>query len=303
MRRKLAAASAAVAVSAALVGAQAVSAAPSPANGAFANRTRAAGLKKARVAPCPADMVSIRNQYCVDRYEAAIADKNSGKLVSPYYSANPLLARRDAADWQKRRKRTGPHALRSLPLPDLPAAQRAESFSPIAVSRRGLTPSAYVDLYVARKACAAASKRLCTHVEWMTACRGAARTRQPYGEKYEPARCNVSRRLHPASVLHSPGEFGGTDPRLSTIKDDGFALLMKTGSLDDCASRWGEDAAYDMVGNLDEWVDNPRGTFLGAFYAREMPWGCDARIDIHSADYYDYSTGFRCCKDALPAKG
>lgn len=244
-------------------------------------------------------MVRVGSALCVDRYEAHIVDRRSGHATSPYYSANPLLAVRDHAEWVKRSQRTGPYRMHDFALPPLPEFQRETEFVPVARSEPDVLPSAYVDYYVARKACANADKRLCTHDEWLSACRGSERRRYPYGLQYEPGRCNVTRGLHPASVLHTPGDFGGTDPRMNLVSDARLALLLRTGTLDECVSPWDDDGIYDMVGNLDEWVEDPRGTFLGGFYARDMPWGCDARIDIHSADYYDYSTGFRCCRDAL----
>jgi hypothetical protein len=51
-----------------------------------------------------------------------------------------------------------------------------------------------------------------------------------------------------------------------------------------------------MAGNLDEWIEDPGGTFVGGFYARDTALGCAARIEIHSPDYYDYSLGARCCR-------
>jgi hypothetical protein len=51
-----------------------------------------------------------------------------------------------------------------------------------------------------------------------------------------------------------------------------------------------------MVGNLDEWVDDPRGAFLGGFYARATSNGCDARVSEHPPEYFDYSLGVRCCR-------
>ena len=66
-----------------------------------------------------------------------------------------------------------------------------------------------------------------------------------------------------------------------------------------CASKWGDDAVFDMVGNLDEWTDDPRGTFVGGFYARATRAGCDARVSSHGASYFDYSTGVRCCGDPI----
>jgi hypothetical protein len=51
-----------------------------------------------------------------------------------------------------------------------------------------------------------------------------------------------------------------------------------------------------MVGNLDEWVDDPDGAFLGGFYARGTAEGCDARVGVHAPEYFDYSLGVRCCR-------
>ena len=74
-------------------------------------------------------------------------------------------------------------------------------------------------------------------------------------------------------------------------------LLRVTGATSACASRWEDDAIYDMVGNLDEWIEDESGVFVGGFYARGTSKGCEARIEGHAAGYYDYSTGARCCKD------
>jgi hypothetical protein len=54
---------------------------------------------------------------------------------------------------------------------------------------------------------------------------------------------------------------------------------------------------YDLVGNLDEWIDEPGGAFAGGFYARSTQAGCEAVITAHPKGYADYSTGFRCCRD------
>ena len=60
-------------------------------------------------------------------------------------------------------------------------------------------------------------------------------------------------------------------------------------------TRWGDDAVYDLVGNLDEWVDEPGGAFAGGFYSRSTRAGCEAVVTAHPKGYLDYSTGVRCC--------
>ena len=77
-------------------------------------------------------------------------------------------------------------------------------------------------------------------------------------------------------------------------------MLERTGSRPHCASRWGDDAVYDMVGNLDEWIDPKNGTFVGGFYSRSTRKGCDAKVSAHPRRYLDYSLGIRCCKKARP---
>jgi formylglycine-generating enzyme required for sulfatase activity len=87
------------------------------------------------------------------------------------------------------------------------------------------------------------------------------------------------------------------DPRLLLTSDEQGPLLRATGETSRCVSRWGSDGIYDMVGNLDEWIEEPEGTFLGGFFSRGTKEGCDAIIDVHDPGYLDYSLGTRCCQD------
>ncbi len=108
--------------------------------------------------------------------------------------------------------------------------------------------------------------------------------------------------MHPAFVLHGSSSYGHRDPRLNLVNEaDGTPLLRTTGSLPRCASEWNGDRIYDLVGNIDEWVEAEKGAaFVGGFYARSTREGCEARVGSHAPAYYDYSTGGRCCKDASP---
>jgi formylglycine-generating enzyme len=247
---------------------------------------------------CPSDMVDVAGRFCIDRFEITLVDKSTGRAFSPYYHPSRKLAERDRAYWARKAPESGPWPARSIPLPELP--EWHDLGRGVARSEPGKIPSAFFDLAAARKACENAGKRLCTHDEWVAACRGDKGTRHPYGEQFEPRRCNIER-SHPNAQLHSHkqiGPFDAVDPRMSTLEDREGALLLPTGALHDCKSPWGDDAIYDMVGNLDEWIDDPAGTFLGGFYARGWRFGCDSRIERHSADYYDYSLGGRCCADS-----
>lgn len=72
-------------------------------------------------------------------------------------------------------------------------------------------------------------------------------------------------------------------------------LLRPAGGSPACASRWGDDAVYDMVGNLDEWSADPNGALLGGFYSRQTQDGCDSANTRHPPNFFNYSLGMRCC--------
>ena len=63
-----------------------------------------------------------------------------------------------------------------------------------------------------------------------------------------PATC--SERITPARILHGSASEGLSDPRLNLVKLENAALLRETGGSPLCASTWGKDAIYDMVGNV-----------------------------------------------------
>jgi sulfatase modifying factor 1 len=246
---------------------------------------------------CPAEMVQVHD-FCIDRWEVSLVDAVSGEALSPYYPPSwPLIARVRAV-WEVERELFGSEEARRMPLPDLPSRQRTAGFSARAVSAPAVTPQGYLSFYQARDACQNAGKRLCTEDEWVTACRGEREWEFPYGASYATGRCNVFRLQHPAFVLHGNTSAGHTDPRLNLVReraDD--PLLRLTGTTNSCRSAWGEDAIFDMVGNLDEWIDDESGVFVGGFYSRGTTKGCSARIASHSPSYYDYSLGTRCCRN------
>jgi sulfatase modifying factor 1 len=80
----------------------------------------------------------------------------------------------------------------------------------------------------------------------------------------------------------------------------GGPLLRRTGETPECQSRWGDAALFDMNGNLDEWVDDPKGRFVGGFFSRSTKNGCQAGVTNHPPRYFDYSTGVRCCRAPAP---
>jgi formylglycine-generating enzyme required for sulfatase activity len=242
-------------------------------------------------------MVRVAKRYCVDRYEAVLVDVRSGERLSPYYSPSKKLALYSAKLWQQKRLTVGDAKARAMPLPELPLWQRERQAEPKAVARKNMTPNGHVSGEQAELACRNAGKRLCTIDEWRIACMGEREQQFPYGADYEQGRCNVFRFAHPAMILHDNPSKGHSDPRLNQVKHKGKPLLRKTGATPACKSVWEDDGIYDMVGNLDEWVDDSDGMFAGGFYARSTKEGCEWASTAHPIHYADYSTGVRCCAD------
>lgn len=255
------------------------------------------GLRAASSA-CPPDMVQV-DRYCIDRYEMAARDVVSKQLLSPYYPPEPTWLEKIHKLWENLRSTVGDESVRQMPLPAISDLQRSGHYKPQAVSAPGLVPQGYLSYHAAKRLCEAAAKRLCTEDEWDKACRGEKQTQFPYGARYQANQCNVGSYLHPAAILHGLSSSGHLDPRLNLLMIAGDApVLRETGATPSCASRWGADAVYDMVGNLDEWVQTDTGVFRGGFYARRSKSGCDAEVTNHPNTYFDYSTGARCCRDA-----
>lgn len=248
---------------------------------------------------CPSDMVDVAGAFCIDRFEVSLVDAKSGRELSPHYPPERNRVSSLFSLWSKKAARSRMAAGREIPVPAPPSFELTEHFSPRALSLRGRTPAGYLSRGLAETACHNAGKRLCERQEWVHACRGEGNTRFPYGDEYRQGACNVHRSSHPAALLHGNSSENHLDPRLGLTYDEDGPLLLTTGDNTECVSRWGTDAIYDMVGNLDEWIAEPDGSFVGGFFSRATREGCDASIDSHDPGYIDYSLGTRCCKDHL----
>ena len=162
-----------------------------------------------------------------------------------------------------------------------------------AVSEARVYPQGYISRNQAERACVASGKRLCGVSEWQQACRGPENKRYGYSEQRAPGRCNDNGK-NPVLSLYGPRYDATTmnQPQLNQME----GTLAKTGEHAGCSNGYG---VFDMVGNLHEWVADPKGTFQGGYYldTHENGEGCDYRTTAHVVSYHDYSTGFRCCRD------
>jgi sulfatase modifying factor 1 len=219
-----------------------------------------------RAAParrCSPEMARVQS-FCIDRWEIKTVDAATGEPLSPFYPPSPKLAASVRDTWLCEQNTLGVAAARAFALPPLSSFQRTHSYEPRAVSEARALPQAYLSYHLAKRACRA-------------------------------GRCNVHRAIHPGHVLHASSSLGLLDPRLNLVEEGEDPLLRLTGTTLDCQSEWSGEKIYDMVGNLDEWVEDRM--FLGGFYARSTTKGCDAQVSSHAESYFDYSTGTRCCAD------
>ena len=240
--------------------------------------------------------MGVGGRFCIDKWEASLIDKRSGLALSPHYPPDRRLAAQIADTWEKQRLEIGSEAARQVPLPPLPDWQRRRDVDPVAISRPGVLPNGYLSALTSARACQNAGKRLCHYDEWLTACEGETRRKYPYGLEYRQGACNIFRALHPAMELHDNPATGHLDPRLGLVSEpSGDPLLRRTGATPACKSEWGREAAWDMNGNLDEWVDDEKGRFVGGFFSRAKRDGCESSVTAHPPSYLDYSTGARCC--------
>ncbi|HEY5949600.1 MAG TPA: SUMF1/EgtB/PvdO family nonheme iron enzyme [Kofleriaceae bacterium] len=209
--------------------------------------------------PCPANMVLVTG-FCIDRYEAALEEQVNGS----WQAASPYLT-------------VGTRTVRAVPA-------------------AGIVPQGYISGREAAAACAASGKRLCTSPEWLAACRGPDQLIWPYGNTHIDAACNDD---YPGT--HPVIDYFGTSTGVFDsvhMNDPGINQQPNTvstgGERSQCISAYG---AYDMHGNLHEWVDDPAGTFRGGFYADGSinGNGCLYVTTAHDTNHHDYSTGFRCC--------
>ena len=216
---------------------------------------------------CPPDMASIDDRFCVDKYE--------GSLVE-------LLPNGDERAWSP--------------------FQVADGRAVRAVSEPHVYPQGYISGNQAAEACSRSGKRLCKPEEWRQACMGPSHATWGYGEARQTKRCNDHGRSSMGAIYGGGGasrSFWATDRMNNPALNQVPGTLAKTGDHEACTNDYG---VYDMVGNLHEWVDDPKGTFQGGYYLDTQinGDGCTYRTMAHEAWYHDYSTGFRCCSDPAP---
>lgn len=208
-------------------------------------------------------------------------------------------------------------------LPHSPVARPETEQMYRAKSAAGQFPQAYISRVEAAQACKNAGKRLCSRSEWMRACKGRRGFQYPYAPKGRKGVCNTGK-PHLLEMLYgrNPNKWGFEEVFNNPTLNQEPGFLAKSGEYSECKS---EEGAFDLVGNLHEWVRDTVGEdieellerdsverkkqpwavgnamFMGGFFSTtsEHGPGCTYTTIAHEPKYHDYSTGFRCCKDAL----
>jgi len=237
--------------------------------------------------PCPADMVLV-GRTCVDPYEGFLLELADDGTTKPHSHVE----------------------------------RPSKGTKYLAANGAGHFPQGYISRVESQAACTASGKRLCSKGEWQRACRGKGSARWPYGHSGVRERCNTGK-LHLLTLEFSKVQGGlkYEEHFNSPILNAKPGWLAESGKYEGCVS---DKGVFDMVGNLHEWVsgtvdqelvdgmaaesverrDQPwrsgNGIFMGGFYSTtsEHGPGCDFITIAHEPSYHDYSTGFRCCKDA-----
>lgn len=169
---------------------------------------------------CPPDSVKV-GDVCIDKYESSIWQIPSGNaaLVRTVQLGRVTLAElTNGGATQVSSASTGFRCT----TPTFPPTfdETGNWTSPLfAVSVAGVQPSTCVTWFQAEQACALSGKHLLTNQEWQ---RAAAGTPDPGTDD------------------------GGTDCNVGALGNP-----VESGSRAKCKSNWG---AFDMVGNLEEWV-------------------------------------------------
>jgi formylglycine-generating enzyme required for sulfatase activity len=189
---------------------------------------------------CPADSV-VSGAGCMDKYEASV-----WRVPKPTTTNKRLVAKIQAGKATAAELAAGSATqLGAVAFDYAPCAESGQNCvnDIYAVSLPGVLPSARITWFQAQQACTNAGKRLPSNAEWQAAVAG---TPDPGGDN------------------------GTTDCNTNSV-----SMAVNTGSRTSCVSARG---AFDMVGNLDEWVADwvpQSSTPCGTWLARDSPTGDD----------------------------
>jgi hypothetical protein len=209
----------------------------------LASTAVAAGPPGEPLTKCPADSV-VSGTVCMDKYEASV-----WRVPNPTTTNKSLVKKIQQGKAKATDLATGGAVQLGIGFTDdyAPCADSGQNCSDdiYAVSLPGVPPSANLTWFQSQAACENALKRLPSNAEWQ------------------------------ASVAGTPDP--GPDNGTTDCNTSSAFKAVSTGSRSACVSSRG---AFDMVGNLYEWVADwvPRSTACGTWSGDVSPTGDDQCI-------------------------
>lgn len=246
---------------------------------------------------CPEDMVVAEGQYCPQVKQTCV------KHMRDY----------EEEDRERERKRKLGQIVppRRVPERCVEYAEPSECLSKERVAMRfcidrhewpnkvGELPELVVTWVYAKEKCESVGKRLCTADEFNFACEGEEMLPYSFGYRRDAERCNMDKPYVTPRFKMMPY----ANCMESKICKDHLEELdqrVPIGSSPKCTSPFG---AYDLNGNVNEWVSRPKQSEPWRSGLKGGWWGparsrCRPMVIAHNENYAGYEVGFRCCRDA-----
>lgn len=166
-------------------------------------------------------------------------------------------------------------------------------------NKKGELPEFLLSWMDAKKKCEDVGKRLCTVAEFNFACEGEEMLPYTYGFERDATKCSIDKQYRKRKKKLYKYE---RCMRTPACKDHLAELDQRepAGSREACVSPFG---AYDMNGNINEWVEIPGKKYPDRSGLKGGWWGpvrgrCRPTVGFHKEEDYGYEEGFRCCADA-----
>jgi hypothetical protein len=169
----------------------------------------------------------------------------------------------------------------------------------------GIHPLVMQNAPDAEKWCAKKKKHLCSESEWVRACKGPNGWKYPYGQNYEPDRCNDNvQTVYRVPNWTMLGRWPAADAKqhaawLDQSAPSGYLWDNKTRNYVENTCKTPE-GVYDLTGNAAEWVRRGaahvvKGCFWYGCFGGSKP-SCDFTNSVHADAFRSYEFGFRCCQ-------
>lgn len=250
-----------------------------------------ASLTASAASGCPSDMVLASGAFCPDVEQRCL---------------------RHTREWDEAQKQPptdGKSHVSERCLEYAPSVCRSSARRPMRYcidrhewpNRAGDKPAFMVTWGWARDACAKVGKRLCTADELTFACEGDAMLPYAYGLARDAARCNIDKPYVQPRFRLQPYEDCLRIPSCKAHMEE-LDQREPIGARPGCGSPFG---AFDLNGNVNEWVEIPGQTAPWRSGLKGGWWGpsrarCRPIVTSHNENYVGYEVGFRCCRDADP---